>query len=175
MQINTPVDLSGLTTAFPIPFLAGDTQRQFARTSTRPSRDSYEAASGDAPRVLLVDDNVMTLARAKAVLSARCVVVGTAGNGDAALQAAAAQNPDVVVLDISMPGMNGFELAKRLRAEGSTARLVFLTVHEDEELILAARNAGGIGYVVKTRLASDLEPAVKEARAGRPFQSLLRP
>ena len=73
-----------------------------------------------------------------------------------------------------MPGMNGFELAKRLRAAGSTARLVFLTVHEDEELILAARNAGGIGYVVKTRLASDLELAVREARAGRPFQSPLR-
>jgi DNA-binding NarL/FixJ family response regulator len=51
---------------------------------------------------------------------------------------------------------------------------VFLTVHEDEELILAARNAGGIGYVVKTRLASDLELAVREARAGRPFQSRVR-
>ena len=56
-----------------------------------------------------------------------------------------------------MPGMNGFELARRLRAAGSTARLVFLTVHEEEELILAAKNAGGLGYVVKTRLASDLE------------------
>lgn len=139
------------------------------------SVDLSERASGNAPRVLLVDDNPMTLARAKSVLSARCVVVGTAGNGYAALQAAAALNPDVVVLDISMPGMNGFELAKRLRAEGSRARLVFFTVHEDEELIIAARNAGGIGYVVKTRIASDLEPAVQEARAGRPFQSPLRP
>ena len=124
--------------------------------------------------MLLVDDNQMTLARAKSVLSARCVVVATAGNGHAALEAAAL-NPDVIVLDISMPGMNGFELARRLREAGSTARLVFLTVHEDEELILAARNAGGIGYVVKTRLASDLELAVKEACAGRPFQSALRP
>ena len=135
---------------------------------------AFEPPSGDAPRVLLVDDNEMTLARAGAVLSARCVVLGPAKNGYAALEAAAAHNPDVVVLDISMPGMNGFELAKRLRAAGSTARLVFLTVHEDEELILAARNAGGIGYVVKTRLASDLELAVREARAGRPFQSPAR-
>jgi DNA-binding NarL/FixJ family response regulator len=54
---------------------------------------------------------------------------------------------------------------------GSTAQFVFLTVHEEEELIRAARSAGGIGYVVKTRLASDLELAVKEAWAGRPFQS----
>ena len=135
------------------------------------SVDLSEPASGGAPMVLLVDDNEMTLARAKSVLSTRCVVLGTARNGQAALEAAAALHPDVVVLDISMPGMNGFELARRLRAAGSTARLVFLTVHEDEELILAARNAGAIGYVVKTRLASDLELAVREARAGRPFQS----
>ena len=72
-----------------------------------------------------------------------------------------------------MPGMNGFELARRLRAADSAARLVFLTVHEEEELILAARNAGAIGYVLKSRLASDLEMAVHEARAGRPFQSPL--
>ena len=72
-----------------------------------------------------------------------------------------------------MPGMNGFELARRLRAACSTARLVFLTVHDEEELILAARNAGAIGYVLKSRLSADLEVAVCEARAGRPFQSPL--
>jgi len=170
MEINTSVGRGEPTTAATV----GDPQRQLANPSSRPSSDSYEPASGDAPRVLLVDDNQMTLARARSVLSAHCAVVGTAGDGYAALEAAAAQNPDVVVLDISMPGMNGFELAKRLRAAGSTARLVFLTVHEDEELILAARNAGGIGYVVKTRLASDLALAVREACAGRPFQSPLR-
>ena len=60
-----------------------------------------------------------------------------------------------------------------LRAAGSTARLVFLTVHDEEELILAARNAGAIGYVLKSRLSADLEVAVREARAGRPFQSSL--
>ena len=77
----------------------------------------------------------------------------------------------MVVLDISMPDMNGFEVAKRLRGSGSTAQFVFLTVHEEEELILAARNAGAIGYVVKPRLSLDLELAVREAHAGRPFQS----
>jgi len=60
-----------------------------------------------------------------------------------------------------------------LRAAGSTARLVFLTVHDEEELIVAARNAGAIGYVLKSRLSADLEVAVREARAGRPFQSSL--
>ena len=129
--------------------------------------------AGGPPTVLLVDDNETVLSKARAALSARCVVLGTALNGHAALEAAAALTPSVIVLDISMPGMNGFELAGRLRAAGSSAQLVFLTVHEEEEFILAARNAGAIGYVLKSRLSADLEVAVCEARAGRPFQSRL--
>lgn len=134
---------------------------------------SRRTAPADAPTVLLVDDSEKTLILAKAVLSAGCVVA-TATNGQAALAAATAQNPDVVVLDISMPDMNGFELAKRLRSAGCTAQLVYLTVHEEEELILAAKTAGALGYVVKTRIASDLAFAVREARAGRPFRSPTR-
>ena len=125
----------------------------------------------DEPTVLLVDDNDVTLSRAKTVLSGGCQVVGTANNGHAALDAAASLCPDVVVLDISMPGMSGFELAKRLRESGSSAQIVFLTVHEEEELVLAAKSAGAIGYVVKSRLTTDLQIAVREARAGRAFQS----
>jgi DNA-binding NarL/FixJ family response regulator len=125
-------------------------------------------------RILLVDDNEAMLARSAAVLSPYCIVVGTARNGGVALEAARTLQPDVIVLDISMPGMSGIELASRLRAGGSKAALVFLTVHDDEELILAARDAGGIGYVVKPRLAADLVRAVQEAHAGRPFVSPIR-
>jgi DNA-binding NarL/FixJ family response regulator len=132
------------------------------------------SSSDGRPTVLLVDDNEMVLARAKAALSAVCVIVGTATSGQAGLDAAAALNPAIIVLDISMPpGMNGFEVARRLREAGSTARIVFLTVHEEDEFLLAAKEAGGIGYVLKTRLVSDLEVAVREAHAGRPFQSPL--
>ena len=127
--------------------------------------------SSGGPTVFLVDDSDVTLSRATSLLSRGCVVVGSANNGRAALEAAAALKPDVVVLDISMPGMTGFELATHLRAAGSTAQLVFLTVHEEEELVLAAKNVGAIGYVVKSRLTSDLEIAVREAWAGRSFQS----
>jgi DNA-binding NarL/FixJ family response regulator len=81
--------------------------------------------------------------------------------------------PDVIVLDISMPGMTGLEVAASLREEGLTAAVVFLTVHDDEEFVIAARQAGGTGYVVKLRLASDLKLAVQEARAGRSFVSTL--
>jgi DNA-binding NarL/FixJ family response regulator len=130
--------------------------------------------SSETPRILLVDDNEAMLARSAAVLSPYCIVVGTARNGRVALEAARTLQPDVIVLDISMPGMSGIELASRLRASGSQAALVFLTVHDDEELVLAARDAGGIGYVVKPRLAADLLRAVQEARAGRPFISPIR-
>ena len=173
MQINTSVGPSYATRTFPGPLFVDENTSASARDLQRSAGDSPQESSSERPTVLLVDDNETVLSRAKAVLSARCVVLGTARDGQAALEAAAALTPTVIVLDISMPGMNGFELARRLRAAGSTARLVFLTVHDDEELILAAGNAGAIGYVLKSRLSADLEVAVCEARAGRPFQSPL--
>jgi DNA-binding NarL/FixJ family response regulator len=124
--------------------------------------------------VLLVDDNPAMIARANSVLSHGCEVVGSAKDGPAALQAIAALTPEVVVLDISMPGMTGFEVASRLKAEGSTAAIVFLTVHEDEAVFRAAKAVGGLGYVVKSRLASDLEQAVIAASEGRAFASKIR-
>jgi CheY-like chemotaxis protein len=140
--------------------------------------DADPAASTDGPgdakgpdeiRVLLVDDNAATLARVSAALAPVCDIVGAVGDGQAALVAAQDLSPDVIVLDISMQGMNGFELARRLRQTGSTAVLVFLTVHNEHEFIVAARDVGALGYVEKPRLAVDLLHAVREARAGRPF------
>ena len=122
-------------------------------------------------RVLLVDDNRAILAKVETVLSSSCDVMTT--DGPSAVSAALALDPDVVVLDISMPGMSGFEVASQLRTAGSHAAVVFLTVHDEEELITAARESGGIGYVVKPRITSDLLTAVKEARAGRSFISPL--
>ena len=78
------------------------------------------------------------------------------------------------MLDISMPGMSGLEVAARLRRSGSRAALVFLTVHDEEEFVLAARAAGGRGYVVKGRLVSDLLAAVRQVRAGGSFVSAIR-
>jgi two-component system, NarL family, response regulator DesR len=128
----------------------------------------------ERPRVLLVDDNDAILARARVVLAPACVVVGTAQDGPSALRAADVLRPDVIVLDISMPDMTGFEVAAELRRSGSTAALVFLTVHAEEDLVVAARAVGVIGYVVKPRLVSDLMHAVAEAHAGRGFVSALR-
>jgi DNA-binding NarL/FixJ family response regulator len=130
--------------------------------------------SSELTRILLVDDNEAMVARAKATLTPGCVIVGSARDGQMAFDAALALRPDVIVLDISMPGMTGLELARRLRQVGSTAALVFLTVHDEADFVLAAKAVGGIGYVLKARLASDLPLAVQAARAGREFTSQIR-
>jgi DNA-binding NarL/FixJ family response regulator len=124
-------------------------------------------------RVLLVDDNKGILERAAAALEPLCVIVGTARDGRAALTAVESLRPDVVVLDISMPGMSGLEVASALRAAEPASAIVFLTVHDDAEVVRAANDAGALGYVVKRRLGSDLLCAVQEARAGRRFTSVM--
>lgn len=127
--------------------------------------------SSSPTRVLLVDDSEAMLARAAAALAGECGIVGAVTDGLAALAAAQSLQPDVVVLDISMPGISGLQVASRLSAAGVMAAIVFLTVHDGEEFVLAAKLAGATGYVVKTRLVVDLPVAVREARAGRSFVS----
>jgi DNA-binding NarL/FixJ family response regulator len=153
--------------------LSGTTSSE--RRGTAPDRRAIAAERGgrvqDRVRVLLVDDNDAMLARARAALSSCCEVIGAVKDGTTALNAAEALHPDVIILDISMPGLSGLDVALSLRAARSTAALVFLTVHDEEDFVIAARNAGALGYVVKSRLATDLIQAVREARAGRPFVS----
>jgi DNA-binding NarL/FixJ family response regulator len=125
----------------------------------------------DLARVLIVDDNEEMLARSASVLAPACEIVGAVKDGLSALQAAESLHPDVIVLDISMPGMTGLEVASRLRRSGSKVAVVFLTVHDESDVMQAAIVVGGLGYVLKRRLATDLAIAVQEARAGRPFMS----
>jgi DNA-binding NarL/FixJ family response regulator len=122
-------------------------------------------------RVLLVDDSHDILDRVRAALTPACVVVGSFTDGHSALTAAHTLRPDVIVLDISMPGISGLKVASMLRAQGSTAAVVFLTIHDDAQFVDAAMQSGATGYVMKLRLSTDLLHAVQEARAGRPFIS----
>ena len=98
-------------------------------------------------------------------------VVGTVPDGQALLKADSEMRPDVCVIDISMPIIGGIDAAGELKARGSRAKIVFLTVHEDPDFVQAALKAGALGYVLKSRLATDLCPAIKEALAGRLFIS----
>ena len=104
-------------------------------------------------------------------LAGECLVVGSVGDGRELLAEAERLDPDVIVLDITMPRLDGIEAARLLQRSQRPARLVFLTVHEDADYARAALDAGGLGYVVKTRLASDLLPAIRAALADRPFIS----
>jgi DNA-binding NarL/FixJ family response regulator len=122
-------------------------------------------------RVLLVDDNEGMLSLATRVLRNSCVIVGAVSDGEAAVEVADLLRPHVIVLDISMNGMSGLQTASALRQAGSVAAVVFLTIHDEDEFVAAARAAGGTGYVLKPRLVSDLIIAVHEAREGRRFES----
>jgi DNA-binding NarL/FixJ family response regulator len=123
------------------------------------------------PRILLADDHSPIIERVKSLLQSGFDVVGSVDNGRDLVSEAARLKPDVIVLDISMPGLTGIEAARELREAGSTAKLVFLTVHERVEFVRACLAEGALGYVVKSRLPVDLLPAIHEALAGRRFIS----
>jgi DNA-binding NarL/FixJ family response regulator len=129
------------------------------------------AGSTERPCVLLADDHPAMLALTADALAGECLVVGRVGDGCELLAEAERLHPDVIVLDITMPRLDGIEAARQLRSSHHHARLVFLTVHEDADYARAALDAGGLGYVVKTRLASDLLPAIRAALANRSFIS----
>ena len=130
-----------------------------------------DAGSAGRPRVLLADDHEAMLARTAEALTGECLVVGKVRDGHELLAQAERLHPDVIVLDITMPRLDGIEAARQLRRSHPDARLVFLTVHEDADYARAALDAGGLGYVVKSRLASDLLPAIRAALADRSFIS----
>ena len=123
------------------------------------------------PRVLLADDHHPIIERVTVLLQSTFEIVGAVGNGTDLISEALRLQPDLIVLDISMPGLTGIEAARQLREAGSTARFVFLTVHERVEFVHACLAEGALGYVVKSRLAVDLVPAMREALSGRRFIS----
>jgi DNA-binding NarL/FixJ family response regulator len=122
-------------------------------------------------RILVADDHSAVLESLVPILESQFTVIGTASDGKAAVEAEEKLHPDVVVLDISMPVMSGIDAAKQMRRGGPKALIVFLTVHQDSDILAAAKRAGGLGYVVKNRLKKDLVFAIKEALEGRDFVS----
>jgi DNA-binding NarL/FixJ family response regulator len=122
-------------------------------------------------RVLLADDHRGICTLVTHILERASEIVGSVGDGQALLEAAAKLKPDIIVLDISMPVLNGIEAAVKLKESGSTSRVVFLTAHADPDFINACLATGALGYVFKGRMESDLLPAIHEALKGRSFVS----
>ena len=121
--------------------------------------------------LIIAEDHAEMRDKVASALEPNFSVVGFASNGKELLDAESKINPDVIVLDISMPVMNGIEAANLLRQRASKAKIVFLTMHDEPEFLEAALDAGALGYVIKSRLISDLGPALREAMAGRRFVS----
>jgi DNA-binding NarL/FixJ family response regulator len=122
-------------------------------------------------RVLLADDSPSMLQAARLILEPEFQIVGTVDDGEDVVEATQSLKPDVIILDISMGLMNGLEAARVLTRIGSKAKIVFLTVHRDQEFIEEAFSAGAMGYVIKPRLGTDLVLAVRDALMGHPFVS----
>ena len=129
------------------------------------------SSSDDSVRLLLADDNPSMLQAARRILEPVFQVVGTVHDGQALLEAADALRPDVLIIDISMGMLNGLEAARILTRSECKPKIVFLTVHQDQEFVEEAFSVGALGYVVKPRLGTDLLPAVREALVGRAFVS----
>ena len=121
------------------------------------------------PRVVVADDNSGIVSMVASVLGGQCDIVGKVADGERAIETALQLQPDVLILDISMPRVNGIEVARRLLELGSTAKLVFLTVMEEWEYVEAALQLGAYGYVVKRALAKDLPIAITAAVEGKAF------
>lgn len=122
-------------------------------------------------RILLADDSPSMLQAARLILEPEFQIVGTVDDGEAVVEAMQSLEPDVLILDISMGLMNGLEAARLLTRIGSKAKIVFLTVHKDQEFVEEAFSAGAMGYVIKPRLGTDLLIAVREALMGHTFVS----
>ena len=115
------------------------------------------------PRVVVADDHQAILDRVSNQLAGEFEIVAAVLDGHAALDAALVLTPDAVVLDISMPGLSGIEVARQLSALPNPPRIVFLTMHEDPDFMSAAEGAGASGYVFKRNLLSDLAVALRHA------------
>jgi DNA-binding NarL/FixJ family response regulator len=122
-------------------------------------------------RILLADDHPQLVQKVTQLLHPEYEVLGAVSDGQALIAAAEKLKPDVLVLDVTMPILDGIEAAKELKARGCESKIVFLTVHSDPDYLRACLAAGGLGYVVKSRMSSDLPQAVDHALAERIFIS----
>ena len=121
-----------------------------------------------ATRILIADDHPVLRSGLRVLLGADpdLEVVGEAGTGDETLRLAEELRPDVVLLDIGLPGESGIETVRRLKAQLPALKVLFLTMHEEEGMLLEALNAGGDGYLVKRADEAEIIQAIRAVRRG---------
>jgi DNA-binding NarL/FixJ family response regulator len=146
-----------------------DAQPQFADPNNRRSNllmDRY--------KVLLADDHCLIAEFCKSLLEPEFTVIGIVSDGEELLRSVLQSDPAVVVLDISMPGLNGLEAGKKLKEMRPNVKLVYLTMHSSEQFASEALLLGASGYLVKTCCASELKTAIRSVlRGGRYLSSVI--
>ena len=128
-----------------------------------------ECSVAEQLRVLLADDNPAILDVLKQLLQKEFRILAALKDGSEVVRDAPTLKPDVIVLDISMGDLNGFEVTRKLHASHCTSKIIFLTVHEELEFIRAAFDAGASGYVFKSRMNTDLREAIQAVQSGKVF------
>jgi DNA-binding NarL/FixJ family response regulator len=122
-------------------------------------------------RVVLADDHQAVTTEVRRMIFNQCEVIAVVEDGKQAVAAVLSLDPDILIVDISMPVIDGLQTARQLQKANCRARIVFLTIHEDHDFVAAALSAGAVGYVTKARLSTDLVPAILEAMQGHTFVS----
>ncbi len=118
------------------------------------------------PKVLLADDHTLVVEGFRRLLEDKCDLVGTVGDGRALLEAVSELKPDIIILDISMPVMNGIEAARRLKSKHPEVKIVFITMHADPAYVRAAFKAGASAYLLKRSVGEELSQALRAVDSG---------
>lgn len=117
----------------------------------------------DRPRAVIAEDHVLIQERIRDIVERRCSVVAMVEDGPAALQAVADHQPDLLLLDLSLPRLNGIKVAEHLLSRGTSSRIIFVTAHDEPAYVRRAFEIGASGYVMKGSMLTDLLPAIRSA------------
>jgi DNA-binding NarL/FixJ family response regulator len=132
---------------------------------------SNQGVATDGKRILLADDHSAIVEEVRALLKEKYEVVGAVENGKTLVEAAQRLNPDLIISDISMPTMTGFEAVSKMRALGLATKVIFLTVQSSAAYLKKARSLGASGYVLKVYSTEQLPIAVSKVLAGETYFS----
>ena len=125
----------------------------------------------EAPRTLLADDHMMVAEGLNRLLADHCQMVGTVLDGTSLVEAAVDLQPDLIIADLSMPGLSGLDAISQLRARGVTAKIIILTMYADPRIAKEAIAAGAAGFVSKHAAGQELVSAIHEVVSGRTYLS----
>lgn len=136
-----------------------------------------EAVVPQKPRLLMADDHSIMLAGLQKLVESMCEVVGTVQDGRALVETAERLRPDLILLDISMPLLNGVDAARQIKKSVPDAKLLFLTMHASPVFATEALQAGGSGYLLKQSAAAELPQAIEAVLAGKTYltPSIIKP